>query len=107
MDIQGPARQPNPQTAATVDYNAYTTEVEDSLVLAHNWGDLLSAAPLALRFVGECMFVAASPMAASIMMEPPQGGFKYLKSEYPCPTLALRLTKIAEGGSHCKLIWSH
>lgn len=104
MDIQGPVRQ---QTAATVDYNAYTTEVEDSLVLAHNWGELLSAAPLALRFVGECMFVAASPMAASIMMDPPEGGFQYLKYECTCPILILRLTKIVEGGSPCKPIWSH
>lgn len=68
MNVQ---RQATSQTATAVDYDAYTIEVQDNLVLAHDWGDLLSAAPLDLRFVGECMFVSAWPMAASIMMSPP------------------------------------
>lgn len=58
---------------------AFVQDVSDSLILQHNWGDLLSAAPLSLSLLGACQIAASTPKAASIILEPPRGGFKYLK----------------------------
>lgn len=61
------------------EYNAYMKEVEDEALKANDWGAMLSAAPLALGFVGECMYISASPVAAGIMLPSPQGGYRHLK----------------------------
>ena len=58
--------------------NQFSREISDSLILKHNWGNLLSAAPLALGFVGACQVVASSPTAAGVKLQRPAGGFKYL-----------------------------
>jgi hypothetical protein len=73
------------------EYNAYMKELEDNAFKANDWGTMLSAAPLALGFVGECMYASASPIAAGITLQAPQGGFKHLRSGnlqslYPCVT---------------------
>ncbi|KAH0382989.1 hypothetical protein KCU92_g5714, partial [Aureobasidium melanogenum] len=60
------------------EYNAYMKELEDNAFKANDWGTMLSAAPLALGFVGECMYASASPIAAGITLQAPQGGFKHL-----------------------------
>ena len=56
----------------------FSREISDSLILKYNWGNLLSAAPLALGFVGACQVVASSPTAAGVKLQRPAGGFKYL-----------------------------
>ncbi|KAH0171836.1 hypothetical protein KCU67_g1987, partial [Aureobasidium melanogenum] len=71
--------QSQQQSITSFDHNAFVSEVEDSLLVAHDWAKLLSAAPLALGCVGECMNVAASPVAASIILQPPAKGFQHLK----------------------------
>jgi hypothetical protein len=57
----------------------FSQEISDSLILKQNWGNLLSAAPLALAFVGACQVVASSPTAAGVKLQRPEGGFRYLK----------------------------
>jgi hypothetical protein len=57
----------------------FSQEISDSLALKQNWGNLLSAGPLALGFVGACQVVASSPAAAGVMLQRPEGGFRYLK----------------------------
>jgi hypothetical protein len=57
----------------------FSQEISDSLILKQNWGNLLSAAPLALGFVGACQVVASSPTAAGVRLQQPAGGFRYLK----------------------------
>jgi len=57
----------------------FSQEISDSLILKQNWGNLLSAAPLALGFVGACQVVASSPTAAGVKLQQPAGGFRYLK----------------------------
>lgn len=56
----------------------FSQEIADSLILRHNWGNLLSAAPLALSFVGACQVAASSPTAVGVKLQRPAGGFKYL-----------------------------
>ena len=57
----------------------FSQEISDSLIVRQNWGNLLSAAPLALSFVGACQVVASSPTAAGAKLQRPEGGFRYLK----------------------------
>jgi hypothetical protein len=57
----------------------FSQEISDSLMLKQNWGNLLSAAPLALGFVGACQLAASSPTAAGVRLQQPAGGFRYLK----------------------------
>ncbi|KAE8445514.1 hypothetical protein EG329_013277 [Mollisiaceae sp. DMI_Dod_QoI] len=57
----------------------FSQEISDSLILQHNWGDLLSAAPLALSFVGACQLAASTPAASGMTLKCPSGGFAYLK----------------------------
>jgi len=57
----------------------FSQEISDSLILKQNWGNLLSAASLALGFVGACQVVASSPTAAGVKLQRPVGGFRYLK----------------------------
>ncbi|MCJ1403032.1 hypothetical protein MMC11_006254 [Xylographa trunciseda] len=73
---------------------AFVQDVSDSLILQQNWGDLLSAAPLSLSLLGACQIAASSPKAASVILEPPQGGFKYLKYK----TLQANLTQLGNFG---------
>ncbi|KAF8846820.1 hypothetical protein BDZ45DRAFT_755587 [Acephala macrosclerotiorum] len=57
----------------------FSQEISDSLILQHNWGGLLSAAPLALSFVGTCQLVASAPAASGIRLKCPTGGFIHLR----------------------------
>ena len=52
--------------------------VNDQAFLRGNWAELLSAAPLSLIAIGNCFVAASSPLASSINLKPPTGGFKFL-----------------------------
>ncbi|CZR69597.1 uncharacterized protein PAC_19497 [Phialocephala subalpina] len=57
----------------------FSQEISDSLIVQYNWGDLLSAAPLALSFVGTCQLVASAPAASGIKLKRPSRGFIHLR----------------------------
>lgn len=57
----------------------FSQEISDSLIRSHDWGTLLSAAPLALGFVGSCQVVASSPTASGLKLKKPAGGFTHLR----------------------------
>ena len=57
----------------------FSQEISDSLIRNHDWGTLLSAAPLALSFVGACQVVASSPTAAGLKLKRPVNGFTHLQ----------------------------
>lgn len=57
----------------------FSQEISDSLIRSHDWGTLLSAAPLALGFVGSCQVVASSPVASGLKLKKPAGGFTHLR----------------------------
>lgn len=57
----------------------FSREISDSLILQYNWGDLLSAAPLALKYVGLCQLIASAPAAAGIKLKCPSRGFEHLR----------------------------
>ncbi|RDL30441.1 uncharacterized protein BP5553_10319 [Venustampulla echinocandica] len=52
--------------------------VSDQGFLYGNWAELLSAAPLSLTAIGNCFIAASSPLASSINLKEPNGGFKFL-----------------------------
>lgn len=58
---------------------AYSIELQEQMLVAQDWGTLLTAAPLALGFVGQCMNVAAAPEAQGIKLRRPQNGFRFLQ----------------------------
>jgi len=51
--------------------NSFSQSLSDSLILQQNWGQLLTAAPLALSNLGACQIVAASPAAGSLTLKRP------------------------------------
>lgn len=57
----------------------FSQEISDSLIVQYNWGDLLSAAPLALSFVGTCQLVASAPAASGIKLKRPSRDFIHLR----------------------------
>ncbi|KAL0261469.1 hypothetical protein SLS55_002899 [Diplodia seriata] len=59
----------------------FSQEISDSLIRNHHWGTLLSAAPLALSFVGACQVVASSPAASGLKLRKPHNGFTHLQYE--------------------------
>ncbi|OJD33904.1 ncu06413-like protein [Diplodia corticola] len=59
----------------------FSQEISDSLIRNHHWGTLLSAAPLALSFVGACQVVASSPAASGLKLRKPSNGFSHLQYE--------------------------
>ncbi|KAL1630716.1 hypothetical protein SLS54_000587 [Diplodia seriata] len=59
----------------------FSQEISDSLIRNHHWGTLLSAAPLALSFVGACQVVASSPAASGLKLRKPHNGFAHLQYE--------------------------
>ncbi|KAF4540101.1 Ncu06413-like protein [Lasiodiplodia theobromae] len=59
----------------------FSQEISDSLIRNHHWGTLLSAAPLALSFVGACQVVASSPAASGLKLKKPKNGFTHLQYE--------------------------
>jgi hypothetical protein len=71
------AQTPDERSAALI--KTYTRELQDEIFIDRDWGNLLTAAPLALGFVGQCMNVSASPGAQGIRLQKPQNGFQYLK----------------------------
>ena len=60
---------------------AFARDVKNSLLFQYDWGELLSAAPLALSLMGSCYVAAASPLACSISLKDaePKGGFQYIQ----------------------------
>lgn len=60
---------------------AFARDVKNSLLFQYDWGDLLSAAPLALSLMGSCYVAATSPLAHTISLEDamPKDGFKHIK----------------------------
>ncbi len=54
-------------------------EVKCSIVFQYSWEDLLQAGPVALTCLGSCFIATASNTSRSLTLEPPKGGFQYLK----------------------------
>ncbi|OCK74180.1 hypothetical protein K432DRAFT_430181 [Lepidopterella palustris CBS 459.81] len=78
---------------------AFLQDVQDSLVVRQDWGELLGAAPLSLSMIGACQIVASSPKAETAVLDPPAGGFKYLKYR----SLQANLTQLSNFGRLCFL----
>jgi hypothetical protein len=59
---------------------AFAKDVKNSLLFQYDWGQLLSAAPLALSLIGSCYVAATAPKAQGISLQDaaPSGGFKFI-----------------------------
>jgi hypothetical protein len=60
---------------------AFARDVKNSMLFQNDWGDLLSAAPVALSLMGSCFVAATAPRAQGISLKDamPKNGFKYIK----------------------------
>lgn len=60
--------------------NKFIDELKAATLFQFDWGELLSAAPTALCFMGSCWLAAANPTAEMISLADvvPDGGFKYM-----------------------------
>lgn len=60
--------------------NKFIDELKGATLFQFDWGELLSAAPTALSFMGSCWLAAANPTAEMISLADvvPEGGFKYM-----------------------------
>lgn len=60
--------------------NMFVEELKSATLFKTNWGELLSAAPTALYFMGSCWLAAANPMAEMISLADvmPEKGFTYM-----------------------------
>lgn len=54
-------------------------QIKASAMFAHPWQQLLGSAPVAINSTGLAYVAATSDTAATIELDPPQGGFKYLQ----------------------------
>jgi hypothetical protein len=79
----------------------FVEEIKGATLFQYNWGDLLSAAPTALSFMGSLWVAAANPTAELISLSEakPEGGFKYL-TNVPNPTLRSCLVDGSCPGCH-------
>jgi hypothetical protein len=59
---------------------AFAKDVKNSLISCYDWGQQLSAAPLALSLIGSCYVAATAPKAQGISLQDvaPSGGFKVI-----------------------------
>ncbi|KAL7909519.1 hypothetical protein GGI35DRAFT_479785 [Trichoderma velutinum] len=79
--------------------NKFIDELKASTLFQFDWGELLSAAPTALYFMGSCWLAAANPTAEMISLAEvvPNGGFKYL-TNLRKPTLRACLVDVCNNG---------
>ncbi|EGD98254.1 hypothetical protein TESG_05634 [Trichophyton tonsurans CBS 112818] len=56
-------------------------QIKASAMFAHPWQQLLGSAPVAINSTGLAYVAATSDTAATIELDPPQGGFKYLQAK--------------------------
>ncbi|KZT01678.1 uncharacterized protein LAESUDRAFT_663435 [Laetiporus sulphureus 93-53] len=81
---------------------AFARDVKNSLLFQYDWGELLSAAPLALYLIGSCYVAATSPLARGVSLSDavPKDGFKYLQHDM----LKACLVQISNAGQKAFLI---
>ncbi|KAH0524984.1 hypothetical protein TsFJ059_007416 [Trichoderma semiorbis] len=79
--------------------NKFIDELKAATLFQFDWGELLSAAPTALYFMGSCWLAAANPTAEMISLADvvPEGGFKY-KTNLRNPTLRACLVDVCNNG---------
>lgn len=68
----------NRQTAQDVTKQVIG-EMKSSLIFQYKWQDLLQAAPTSISSMGACFTASASTGNVHASIDPPVGGFKYLK----------------------------
>ena len=54
-------------------------EMKSSIAFQYSWEDLLQAGPVALTCLGSCFIATASNTSRSLTLDPPKGGFQFLK----------------------------
>ncbi|TFB06750.1 hypothetical protein CCMA1212_000351 [Trichoderma ghanense] len=79
--------------------NMFVEELKSATLFKTNWGELLSAAPTALYFMGSCWLAAANPMAEMISLADvmPEKGFTYM-TNIKKPTLRACLVDVCNNG---------
>ncbi|KAL7917193.1 hypothetical protein ACQKWADRAFT_326242 [Trichoderma austrokoningii] len=79
--------------------NKFVEEVKNATLFQTNWGELLSAAPTALSFMGSCWLAAANPMAEMISLADvvPEKGFTHM-ANIRNPTLRACLVDVCNNG---------
>ncbi|PKK46846.1 hypothetical protein CI102_7873, partial [Trichoderma harzianum] len=79
--------------------NKFIDELKAATLFQFDWGELLSAAPTALYFMGSCWLAAANPTAEMISLADvvPEGGFKYM-TNLRNPTLRACLVDVCNNG---------
>ncbi|GBF61114.1 hypothetical protein TMEN_3584 [Trichophyton mentagrophytes] len=74
-------------------------QIKASAMFAHPWQQLLGSAPVAINSTGLAYVAATSDTAATIELDPPQGGFKYLHYK----SLRANLTECGDMGTRAFL----
>ncbi|KMQ42512.1 hypothetical protein HL42_6800 [Trichophyton rubrum] len=74
-------------------------QIKASAMFAHPWQQLLGSAPVAINSTGLAFVAATSDTAATIDLDPPQGGFKYLHYK----SLRANLTECGDMGTRAFL----
>ncbi|KAI1171833.1 hypothetical protein F4777DRAFT_593418 [Nemania sp. FL0916] len=54
-------------------------EIKSSIIFQYSWEDLLQSAPVALTCMGSCFIATASNTSRSLILSPPEKGFKFLE----------------------------